>query len=270
MGIIRKVTCAPSPPTLPPRCDGTKPVQWLAMVCEYFQFYDVPLVDRLNRVASMLEGSVLAWFNWRMRGGLIDGWTDFVEKFKIRFAPLHDLDYIYFEKTPKNVIDKFAHKVEDTTILPTPTMEDALEATKLCTGPRGEAEVSSVFEAMNEDNGKPNTVEVIDDDRKHAGVAKNYKLDPTFQDIDTSLDEEFLKVDNSISLDTFKLFDLDDIEKFEYLAPLRIVRYLFGFASTILCSASIVEICNDGPPGGDLLWLNHFPFVQKHEWEPPP
>ncbi|VFQ74506.1 unnamed protein product [Cuscuta campestris] len=251
MGIIRKVTGAPSPPTLPPRCDGTKPVQWLAMVCEYFQFYDVPLVDRLNRVASMLEGYALAWFNWRMRGGLIDGWTDFVEKFKIRFAPLHDLDYICFEKTPKNVIDKFVHKVEDTTTLPTPTMEDALGATKLCTRPRGEDEVSSVFEAMNEDNGKPNTVEVIDDDHKHADVAKNYKPDPTFQDIDTSLD---------VVISEYKVSR----------SPLRVVRYLFGFASTILCSASTVEICNDGSPGGDLLWLNHFPFVQKHEWEPPP
>ncbi|VFQ64866.1 unnamed protein product [Cuscuta campestris] len=166
-------------------------------------------------------------------------------------------------------------------------MEDALGAKKFRTGPRGEDEVSSVFEAMNEDNGKPNTVEVIDDDRKHADVAKNYKPDPIFKDIDTSLDvvmaeykvsrcddkvadEEFLKVDNSISLDTLKLFDLDDIEKFEYLAPLRVVRHLFGFASTILCYASIVEVCNDGSPGGDLLWLNHFPFVQKHEWEPPP
>ncbi|VFQ64683.1 unnamed protein product [Cuscuta campestris] len=213
-----------------------------------------------------------------MRDGLIDGWADFVEKFKIRFAPLHDLDYICFEKTTKKVIDIFVHQVEDTTTLPTPTMEDALGSTKFSTGPCDENEVSSVFEAMNEDNGKPNTMEVIDDDRNHEDVAKNYKPDPTFQDIDTSIDvfiaeykvsrckdkvadEEFPKVDNSISLDTHKLFDLDDIEKFEYLAPLRVVRHLFGFASTILCYASIIEICNDGSPGGDLLWLNPFPFI---------
>ncbi|VFR00771.1 unnamed protein product [Cuscuta campestris] len=140
---------------------------------------------------------------------------------------------------------------------------DALGSKKFRTGPRGEDEVSNVFEAMNEDIRKPNTVEVIDDDRKHADVAKNYKPDPTFQDMDTSIDvviaeykvsrcedkvadEEFPKVDNSISLYTLKLFDLDDIEMFEYLAPLRLVRHLFGFASNILCYALIVEICNDG------------------------
>ncbi|VFQ88445.1 unnamed protein product [Cuscuta campestris] len=127
-------------------------------------------------------------------------------------------------------------------------MEDALGFTKFCTGPRGEDEVSSVFEAMNEDNGKSNAVKVIDDDPA----------------------EEFPKVENSMSLDTLKLFDLDDIEKFEYLAPLRVVRHIFGFASTILCYASVIEICNDGSPGGDLLWFNPSPFIQKHEWEPPP
>ncbi|VFQ70243.1 unnamed protein product [Cuscuta campestris] len=124
MGLIRKVTGASSPPTFPPRCDGTKPVQWLATVCEYFQFYEVPLVDRLNCVTSMLEGSALAWFNWRMRGGLIDGWEDFVKKFQIRFAPLHNLDYICFEKTSEKPRDTFVHMVENTNTLPAPTVED--------------------------------------------------------------------------------------------------------------------------------------------------
>ncbi|VFQ95466.1 unnamed protein product [Cuscuta campestris] len=53
----------------------------------------------------MLEGSDLAWFNWCMRGGLIDGWDDFIQKFKIRFALLNGLDYICFKKTSEKARD---------------------------------------------------------------------------------------------------------------------------------------------------------------------
>ncbi|VFQ70840.1 unnamed protein product [Cuscuta campestris] len=101
-------------------------------------------------------------------------------------------------------------------------------------------------------NGKPNTVKVIDDDQ--------YKVSRCE---DKVVDEEFPKVDNSILMDTLKLFDLDDTKKFEYLAPLRVVRHLFGFASNVLRYASNVMIFNDGSPGWRSSLVQLFPFCPE-------
>ncbi|KAL3643474.1 hypothetical protein CASFOL_014289 [Castilleja foliolosa] len=83
----------PKPRLEPPRCDGTEPLRWIYQVREYFDYYETPLDDRLRCVTMMLEGPAADWFRWRMNNGLIDSWNDFLTKFKIRFDPLHDVDY---------------------------------------------------------------------------------------------------------------------------------------------------------------------------------
>ncbi|KAL3652512.1 hypothetical protein CASFOL_002193 [Castilleja foliolosa] len=76
-----------------PRCDGNEPRRWINQVKEYFDYNDTPLNDRLLSVAMMLEGPAADWYRWRMNNGLIDSWEDFLMKFKLRFDPLHDVDY---------------------------------------------------------------------------------------------------------------------------------------------------------------------------------
>ncbi|VFQ68736.1 unnamed protein product [Cuscuta campestris] len=243
MGLLRKLPGTPlPPPVLPPRCDGSKPVQWLATVCEYFQFYEVPLVDRLNRVTSMLEGSALAWFNWRMHGSLIDGWEDFVEKFKIRFAPLHGLEYISFEKTSEKSRDTFAHMVENTNTPPAPIVEDTNELKESSEESFIKEDNDSGSDVIDNDGG------VIDGDDGATITSDklSYKPDSTPHELHVPLNAlmgvEIAKYDvlecvdkvasencnqaaQLISLDTIKLFDL---VKSEHLVSKKMIRREFG------------------------------------------
>ncbi|VFQ92985.1 unnamed protein product [Cuscuta campestris] len=90
----RTLGYTPKPKLESPKCDGKDPVRWLYKAEEYFKFYDTPPDDRLKCVALMLEGPAADWFRWRMNAGLIDDWHDFTRKFKLRFDPLHFVDYI--------------------------------------------------------------------------------------------------------------------------------------------------------------------------------
>ncbi|VFQ86975.1 unnamed protein product [Cuscuta campestris] len=83
----------PKPKLEAPKTDGTEPLRWLYKVQEYFTFYDIPPTERLRCVALMLEGPAADWYQWRRNGNLIRDWADFVEKFKLRFDPLHYVDY---------------------------------------------------------------------------------------------------------------------------------------------------------------------------------
>ncbi|VFQ87512.1 unnamed protein product [Cuscuta campestris] len=83
----------PKPKLESPKCDGSESLRWLYKVKEYFEFYDTPSSERLRCVALMLEGLAADWFHWRMKNKLIDGWDDFVHKFKLRFDPDHFVDY---------------------------------------------------------------------------------------------------------------------------------------------------------------------------------
>ncbi|VFQ94145.1 unnamed protein product [Cuscuta campestris] len=285
MGIIRTVTGAPpSPPTLPPRCDGTKPVQWLATVCEYFQFYEVPLVDRLNRVTSLLEGSALAWFNWRMRGGLIDGWEDFVKKFQIRFAPLHNLDYVCFEKTSEKSRDTFAHMVENANTLPASTVEDTNELKELSEESFIKEDNDSGSDIIDNDGG------VIDGDDVATITSDklSYKPDSTPRELHVSLNDlmgvEIAKYDvlecvnkvvsehcnqaaQLISLDTIRLFDF---VKSEHLISKKMIRRRCGLHFYLCLYTSPEKLLEDWSTNGCLFWFITFSHIQKHEWDPPP
>ncbi|VFQ94565.1 unnamed protein product [Cuscuta campestris] len=78
----------------PPKSDDTEPLRWLYQVQEYFAYYETPLEDRLRCVTMMLEGPAADWFRWRRNNGLLRDWDDFVAKFKLRFDPLHYVDYV--------------------------------------------------------------------------------------------------------------------------------------------------------------------------------
>ncbi|VFQ61172.1 unnamed protein product [Cuscuta campestris] len=83
----------PRPRLEAPRCDGSDPLRWLYKVKEYFEYYDTPPDDRLRRVRMMLDGPAADWFRWRKNNNLLDGWADFITKFKLRFDMLHYVDY---------------------------------------------------------------------------------------------------------------------------------------------------------------------------------
>ncbi|VFQ72131.1 unnamed protein product [Cuscuta campestris] len=84
----------PKPKLEPPKSDGAEPLRWLYQVQEYFAYYETPPEERLRCVTMMLEGQAADWFRWRRNNGLIADWDDFVLKFKLRFDPLHYVDYV--------------------------------------------------------------------------------------------------------------------------------------------------------------------------------
>ncbi|VFR03127.1 unnamed protein product [Cuscuta campestris] len=84
----------PKPKLEPPKSDGSEPLRWLYQVKEYFSYYETPPEERLRCVTLMLEGPAADWFRWRMNNGLINDWEDFLTKFKLRFDPMHYVDYL--------------------------------------------------------------------------------------------------------------------------------------------------------------------------------
>ncbi|VFQ94051.1 unnamed protein product [Cuscuta campestris] len=233
----------------------------------------------------MLEGSALAWFNWRMRGGLIDGWEDFVKKFQIRFAPLHDLDYICFEKTSEKSRDTFAHMVENTNTLPAPTMEDT-----------NKLKESNEKSFINVDNDSGSVIVgndggIFDEDyganiqsdeppnksystSRELSVPLNASVGMTIAEyevlagVEKVADTDNKQVYNLNSFDdTIKLFDIVDVVATEHLVSATTystcrVSYGHHFASR----ARILEDSKHGLR----LWFSFISPVQKHEWEPPP
>ncbi|VFQ83721.1 unnamed protein product [Cuscuta campestris] len=264
MGIIRKVTGAPlSPPRLPPKCDGSEPFQWLVKLCEYFEFYEIPLADRLHRVTSMLEGSALSWFNWRMRGGLIDGWEDFVEKFKIRFAPLHALDYISLAKTSEKARDTVVHMKKDLVAFSDLTVED-IDASK---GSSTSSPIKDSSARSHIKEGNYNGPSIVGDDG--GALDDDYGYD-VLASVEKVANADKKQVDNFISFDdTIKLFDLIDVVKTEHLVSpigttyaMRPVSFFHYFSAR----AKLVQDSKSGIP----LWFSILSPVLKHEWEPPP
>ncbi|VFQ59861.1 unnamed protein product [Cuscuta campestris] len=83
----------PKPKLDAPKTDGSHPLRWLYKVQEYFAFYDTPPTERLRCVTLMPEGTVADWYHWRRKGNMITSWEDFMTKFKLRFNPLHYVDY---------------------------------------------------------------------------------------------------------------------------------------------------------------------------------
>ncbi|VFQ77318.1 unnamed protein product [Cuscuta campestris] len=96
----------------------------------------------------------------------------------------------------------------------------------------------------------------------------SHKSDLAFYDtsgvVDTAWYEVLVIVDqvaeNSISLETFQLFDIIvDIVKSEYLVSKQTI--LQTSTNTLFVTRSPGELC---------VWFNVLSPVQKHEWEPPP
>ncbi|VFQ69423.1 unnamed protein product [Cuscuta campestris] len=195
-----------------------------------------------------------------MRGGLIDGWEDFVKKFQIRFAPLHDLNYVCFEKTSEKSRDTFAHMVENANTLLAPTVEDT-----------NELKESSEESFIKEDNDSGS--DIIGDDggaleEDYVGMTiVGYEV---LASIEKVADADKKQVDNLISFDdTIKLFDLVDVVKTEHLVSPRATTYAMRPVSFFLHFSTRAKLVEDSK-SGLLLWFNILSLVLKHEWEPPP
>ncbi|VFQ75964.1 unnamed protein product [Cuscuta campestris] len=137
-------------------------------------------------------------------------------------------------------------------------------------------------EAINKDDGRSNFVEKNEGSHTE-DVADAYKCDLTSHEFYASLNtlacvdnvnyDVLGDVDhvaeNSISLDTFKLFDIVDVVKSEYQVSNERVPYRF-FSSHILSSTlQLARFMKKQSPGG-LFWFSILSPVLKHEWEPPP
>ncbi|KAL3620711.1 hypothetical protein CASFOL_035623 [Castilleja foliolosa] len=96
-----------------PTCDGSEPIRWLYKTQEYFDFYNTDPDERLKYISFMLEGPAADWFRWRQTSGLLDGWDDFVLKFKLRFDPMYYVDH--FDQPKKS--QPLATSSEDITSL---------------------------------------------------------------------------------------------------------------------------------------------------------
>ncbi|VFQ73066.1 unnamed protein product [Cuscuta campestris] len=145
-----------------------------------------------------------------------------------------------------------------------------------------EDDVDSGSEAINKDDRRSNAV------KKNEGsptedVVDAYKCDPTSHEFYASINTlacvdnvnyEVLGdvdhvVENSISLDTFKLFDIVDVVESEYQVSDETVQYRFFSSHILSATLQLARFMKKGSPGG-LFWFSILSPILKHEWEPPP
>ncbi|VFQ76555.1 unnamed protein product [Cuscuta campestris] len=215
-----------------------------------------------------------------MRGGLIDGWDDFVEKFKIRFAPLNTLDYISFEKTSAKARDAFVHMVEVATTLPVPIVdidgskESSKESHIKEDDYSGSGIVGDDGGAIDENGGA--TIQSDEPSYKsdstsrelyvplNASVGMTIAEYEALASIERVADADKKQVANLISFDdTIKLFDLVDVVKMEHLVSPRATTYAMRPVSFFPNFATRAKLGEDSK-SGLLLWFKEWtaPLVQ--------
>ncbi|VFR01306.1 unnamed protein product [Cuscuta campestris] len=233
----------------------------------------------LDKLLDFLEKRALPWFNWRIRGGLINGWKDFVEKFKIRFAPLHALDYISFEKTSEKAKDIFVHVREDATTLSAPTAEDIDDSKESSAGSHikeddysGSDIIGEGGGALIEDYGA--NIQSDEPSNKSSSTPCESYVPPNTSVGMTIVAYKALanieKVANLISFAaTNKLFDIVDVVKTKHLISSRATTYAMRPVASFHHFAARAKMIEDSK-SGLLLWFSILSPVLKHEWEPPP
>ncbi|KAK4383185.1 hypothetical protein Sango_2800500 [Sesamum angolense] len=86
------LTLAPDSLPKPPKLhlqlfDGTNPLDCAFQVDQFFEFYSIPLDQRLKRVGCYMSGDALGWFKWLHSNGLLSTWAAFLHDLEFRFGP---------------------------------------------------------------------------------------------------------------------------------------------------------------------------------------
>ncbi|VFQ81189.1 unnamed protein product [Cuscuta campestris] len=222
-----------------------------------------------------------------MRGGLIDGWEDFVEKFKIRFAPLHALDYISLAKTSEKARDTFVYMKKDPIAFSARTVEGIDESKGSSTrfhikddDYSGSGIIGGGGGALDADYGanieRDEPSNKLDSTRCELYVPLNASVGMTIAEYDALASitnvahADKKQVDNLISFDdTIKMFDLVDVVKTEHLVSPRATTYGMRPVSFFHHFSARAKLVDDSK-SGLLLWFNILSPVLKHESEPPP
>ena len=67
--------------------DGSNPLEWLFQADQFFDFYNLPPVNRLSMMSFYMKGEALCWFKWMHQNHQLIDWQSFIKALELRFGP---------------------------------------------------------------------------------------------------------------------------------------------------------------------------------------
>nr|GLL29698.1 uncharacterized protein LOC109154292 [Ipomoea trifida] len=76
-----------------PKFNGIDPYGWLFKINEYYEFYGISDIYRVQIASFAMEDDASEWYRWLKTNKLLGTWEDFMDKIKLRFGPSQLVDY---------------------------------------------------------------------------------------------------------------------------------------------------------------------------------
>nr|GLL25459.1 uncharacterized protein LOC109154292 [Ipomoea trifida] len=76
-----------------PKFNGIDPYGWLFKINEYYEFYGISNIYRVQIASFAMEDEASEWYRWLKTNQLLGTWEDFMDKIKLRFGPSQLVDY---------------------------------------------------------------------------------------------------------------------------------------------------------------------------------
>nr|GMD72711.1 Transposon Ty3-G Gag-Pol polyprotein [Ipomoea batatas] len=76
-----------------PKFNGIDPYGWLFKINEYYEFYGISDIYRVQIASFAMEDDASEWYRWLKTNQLLGTWEDFMDKIKLRFGPSQLVDY---------------------------------------------------------------------------------------------------------------------------------------------------------------------------------
>ncbi|XP_031092287.1 uncharacterized protein LOC115996981 [Ipomoea triloba] len=73
--------------------NGIDPYGWLFKINEYYEFYGISDIYRVQIASFAMEDDASEWYCWLKTNQLLGTWEDFMDKIKLRFGPSQLVDY---------------------------------------------------------------------------------------------------------------------------------------------------------------------------------
>ncbi|KAL4568423.1 hypothetical protein LXL04_024036 [Taraxacum kok-saghyz] len=75
------------PKILLPNFDDTNPLVWLFQANNYFEYYSIPITQRVALVVFYFIGDALSWYKHLANNHLLGNWQEFSRSLELRFGP---------------------------------------------------------------------------------------------------------------------------------------------------------------------------------------
>ncbi|XP_022013899.1 uncharacterized protein LOC110913370 [Helianthus annuus] len=98
-----------------PSFSGSNPERWVSQATRYFDFYAIPVADRLTIASFHLDDAAADWYDWKYRISPFRGWTEFSDGLIQRFKTknLESPEGLLAKLTQSSTVADYRHQFEE-------------------------------------------------------------------------------------------------------------------------------------------------------------